>query len=111
MINNKTLDEGVLKASYRKFHTEKDLETFFEMVKNGLVNDRTIKEGIDFLYLEKIMESIWKFELEEHSGDKMKAYNCLKEDISDKILHGWVLDHFHDGRGFIGQWLHIVQLS
>ena len=48
------------------------------------------------------MDNCWSVELQEHNGSKMEAYDCLKNNIEDKKLHSWVIDHLPDGRGAVG---------
>ena len=33
----------------------------------------------------------------------MEAYDCLKQNIHNKVLHGWVVEHLPDGRGKVGK--------
>ena len=38
----------------------------------------------------------------EHNGNQAEAYKCLRKNVKDQKLHGWVIDHLPDGRGFVG---------
>ena len=42
---------------YKRYHSEKDLETLFENAHNVLVNNKSITEGVDFKQLEEVMDT------------------------------------------------------
>ena len=69
---------------------------------NVLVNHKSIGKGVDFKHLEDVMDTCWHLEKKEHNENEMEAYNCLQKNISNKILHGWVVEHLPDGRGKVG---------
>ena len=105
LINDlKLLDTDQFQARYRKYHTEKELEMLYDITKNMLVTNTSIKEGIDFQHFEQVMNNCWNFELQEHGESKREAYDCLKDNIEDKILHGWGIEHLPEGRGVVGQY-------
>ena len=88
---------------YKRYHSEKDLETLFENAHKVLVNNKSIAEGVDFKQFEDVMNSCWSVEKEEHNGNEMEVYDCLRKNIPNKILHGWVVEHLPDGRGKVGK--------
>ena len=97
------MDEVKFKECYQRYHAEKDLETLFDVAHNVLVKNRTIKEGVDFVHLENFIDQCWAVEKLEHDGNEVDAFTCYKESISNKILHGWVVNHLRDGRSFVGE--------
>ena len=101
----KELDYVDFTACYQKYHIENDLETFFEVAYKVLVSNKTIKEGVDFAHLEQFIDECWNLEVQEHDGNEAEAYLCYKKQIKDRILHGWVLNHLPEGRGFLGKML------
>ena len=68
-----------------------------------MVNNKSIAKGVDFTKLEEVMDSCWSLEKQEHNGNKMEAYECLRKNIHNKNLHGWVVEHLPDGRGKVGK--------
>ena len=57
---------------------------------------------MDYDNLENIMNSSWETEVSEHNGNQAEAYKCLRKNVKNRVLHGWVIDHFPDGRGIVG---------
>ena len=103
LVNNiKLLDDIQFKVCYKHYHAEKDLQTLFDTAEKVLVSNKSIKDGVDYGHLENFMDTCWNLEKEEHSGNEAEAYNCFKRNISDKELHGWVVNHVPEGRGFLG---------
>ena len=96
-------EKDTFENCYKRYHSEKDLETLFENAHNVLVNNKSIAEGVDFKQLEEVMDTCWSLEKQEHNGNKMEAYDCLKKNIHNKVLHGWVVEHLPDGRGKVGK--------
>ena len=76
-------------------------ETLFQTAHDVLTN-KTIKDGVDFYNLERIMNKAWETEVLEHNGNQADAYKCLKKNVKNQVLHGWVIDHLPDGRGTVG---------
>ena len=46
---------------YKRYHSEKDLETLFENAHKVLVNNKSIAEGVDFKQLEEVMGAKYLF--------------------------------------------------
>ena len=46
---------------YKRYHSEKDLETLFENAHKVLVNNKSIAEGVDFKQLEDVMGAKYLF--------------------------------------------------
>ena len=87
---------------YKHYHAKKALETLFDVAHKVLVMTKTVKEGVNFVHLENFMDKCWNLEKQEHDGNEAEAYACYKQNISDNVLYGWVIDHLPDGRGFAG---------
>ena len=96
-------DRETFENCYKRYHSEKDLETLFENAQRVLVSNKSIAEGVDFKHLEDVMNSSWSVEKQEHNGNEMEAYDCLRKQIPNEVLHGWVVDHLPDGRGKVGK--------
>ena len=104
LINDITFfEKETFENCYKRYHSEKDLETLFENAHNILVNNKSIAEGVDFKQLEEVMDCSWSLEKQEHDGNEIEAYDCLRKNIPNKILHGWVVEHLPDGRGKVGK--------
>ena len=46
---------------YKRYHSEKDLETLFENAHKVLVNNKSIAKGVDFKQLEDVMGAKYLF--------------------------------------------------
>ena len=104
LINDITFfEKETFENCYKRYHSEKDLETLYENAHNILVNNKSIADGVDFKQLEEVMDCSWSLEKQEHDGNEAEAYDCLRKNISNKILHGWVVEHLPDGRGKVGK--------
>ena len=104
LINDITFfEKETFENCYKRYHREKDLETLFENAHNILVNNKSIAEGVDFKQLEEVMDCSWSLEKQEHNGNEIEAYDCLRQNIPNKILNGWVVEHLPDGRGKVGK--------
>ena len=50
-------EKDTFENCYKRYHSEKDLETLFENAHNVLVNNKSITEGVDFKQLEEVMDT------------------------------------------------------
>ena len=66
------------------------------------ITNKTIKEGVDYPNLENVMNSSWETEVIEHNGNQAEAYKCLRKNVKNQVLHGWIINHLPDGRGTVG---------
>jgi hypothetical protein len=85
---------------YKRYHSEKDLETLFENAHKVLVNNKSIAEGVDFKQLEEVMGAKYlffvfscSFKLREHGFAQFvyfvrKVFVCfqfLKDEIHNYV--------------------------
>ena len=104
MVNDiNLLDDIQFKACYQHHHNERNLQILFDVAQKVLVTNRSVKEGVDFELLESFFDKCWSLEKDEHAGDEEEAYFCYKQNIVDRILYGWVMDHLPEGRGYLGK--------
>ena len=61
---------------YKRYHSEKDLETLFENAHKVLVNNKSIAEGVDFKQLEEVMGVKYLFFVFSRSV-KMRGFSFL----------------------------------
>ena len=54
-------DKDTFEYVYKRYHSEKDLETLFENAHKVLVNNKSIAEGVDFKQLEEVMGAKYLF--------------------------------------------------
>ena len=62
LINDiKFFEKDTFENVYKRYHSEKDLETLFENAHKVLVNNKSIAEGVDFKQLEEVMGAKYLF--------------------------------------------------
>ena len=76
-------------------------ETLFQTA-HDVLTVKTIKEGVDYPNFENVMNKSWETEVSEHNGNQAEAYKCLRKNVKNQVLHGWIIDHLPDGRGTVG---------
>ena len=54
-------DKDTFEYVYKRYHSEKDLETLFENAHKVLVNNKSIAKGVDFKQLEEVMGAKYLF--------------------------------------------------
>ena len=54
-------DKDTFEHVYKRYHSEKDLETLFENAHKVLVNNKSIAKGVDFKQLEEVMGAKYLF--------------------------------------------------
>ena len=60
-------EKDTFKNVYKRYHSEKDLETLFENAHKVLVNNKSIAKGVDFKQLEEVMGAKCLFFVFSHS--------------------------------------------
>ena len=76
-------------------------ETLFQTA-HDVLTVKTIKEGVDYPNFENVMNKSWETEVSEHNGNQAEAYKCLRKNVKNQVLHGWIINHLPDGRGTVG---------
>ena len=62
LINDiKFFEKDTFENVYKRYHSEKDLETLFENAHKVLVNNKSIAKGVDFKQLEDVMGAKYIF--------------------------------------------------
>ena len=77
----------MLKTLYMNHHeSDGDIGEFFEYVKN-------ITKGKNQNFL---LDQCWTWELEQHEGNQLQVFKCLKERIYDPKLNVWIQENIHE---------------